>query len=252
TFACQCPNEWASTNNRYATSDYVGKVEITKIFPSESKTDRYYRANVKAIETFKGKVPEFLKIYGNHGFKDGIIFGCSKGVQKGEMWLIYTSKDSTGQYNFSSCTFPERLRNTDVSKVELSENEKRDHQQLVYKRESDRKLNRNLMINEDSNQMRKYLDKYEDKKFDKPSAQYLVTFNKDMQITKVEILRGFSSSFDKNFINFLKTKTKWYAGDMGIIRKARKYNLENSTKHVIGVYYYEDENKSFLSPLDLP
>lgn len=251
-FACQCRNEWASTNNRYITSDYVGKVEITKVFPSESKTDKYYQTKIKSIETFKGKVPQYLKIYGNHGFENGIIFGCSTGVEEGEIWLIYTNKDSTGNYNFSSCTFPQRLQNADASKVELSDNEKRDLQQLAFLRETVPHLNRNFMINEDSNQISKYVQQYKNQKFGKPSAEYLVTFDKDMQISNIETLRGFSDSFDKNFIHFLKAKSKWYAGDMGVIKKAREYHLQTSTKHVIGVYYYVDGNKRFLSAYDLP
>jgi len=250
---CTCANSWASTNNQYITSDYVGKIKITKTYDSKSKKARSYRADIKSIENFKGKAPQSLTLRGNRGFESGVIIGCSTNVQKGEVWLIYTSKNSSGEYYISYCSFPQRLKNADGLRVELSDSERRDLKQLAFLKRTVPKLDRDFMIFEDTNKIGDYLEQYKGKRFDKSSAQYLVSFDQNMQIKSIETLRGFSDEFDSSFTHFLKSETKWYGGDHGMLKEYRKYNLSKPTKHVIGVYYYNDENEEpFISDFDIP
>ena len=143
--------------------------------------------------------------------------------------------------------FPQTNKDKKGKEVHLNNSTKRDLEQLEFLKKHVSGLYREFMIEERSDKLAEYLKKFDGKTFDRSSAQYLITFDKQLQIKEVEILRRFTDAFDRKLITFIKKNIRWEKLDYF---DSRDEEIENGTKHVLGIYYYSDGDK-FLSTLDL-
>jgi len=236
-----CLSRFGDSANHYIISDFVGIVKIQAVFDSPSKETNYYKIKIKPLTTFKGKAPSTLKVIGE---KD-VISIPNTDVDVGEEWLVYAFDDKDGNYYFGSCSspMPRFLKGSDDSKRKNSERLQKELDQLKLFKKEVSNLDRNYSIYIEGFSLFDYLKKYNGQIFDQSFAIYLITFDKDLGVKNIEVLRGLSSEFDKRFTTVLKNKASWRTSiEPG--RPKIEINTEN-TRHIIGVYYFPEKKKLF-------
>jgi len=104
-FGCKC--HFQSFGENFAKNDFVAEIEILKTYDVDFKTEsdgRFYKADIKILNLYKGKTISSILIRG----KLGQIFGpaCEVKISKGDQFLVYV--DSKSDFGISSCT-PRKL-----------------------------------------------------------------------------------------------------------------------------------------------
>ena len=240
-FGCTCANWLYSENDWYITSDFVGTVKILSTSENtDDKKGRYYIAKIKPSAIFKGKAPSQLTVA---GAKNGPNWGasCEKTVKPGEEWLVAVSKNSLNNYPLSYCSYASKLKSSDGENTSRSSHWRAiKHFQFLERKVPN--LHREYMLKESSNKLSDYLESFDGQTFGQNSAHYLITFDSELKIKSIEVLKGFSPEFDDKLITFLKQKTIWEKDNPGL----NKLPIKTGTKEILGIYYREGEKK-FLS-----
>jgi hypothetical protein len=234
-----------SINDKYIVSDFVGTIKIlsTEEDP-DSDERRTYIANIKPLAVFKGEAPSELRVAGT---KNGInwVAGCERSVKAGEEWVVALSKNDQNYFPLSYCSFASRLKSSDGTNTSRSEHwQAINYFQFLERRVPD--LHREYMLRESSGKISGYLDQYDGQSFKSKSAHYQITFDEHLNIKTVEVLKGFNSEFDNEFVAFLKQQTQWEKESSGF----ETTPVKDGTKHIVGVFYYDEERK-FLSKYQL-
>ncbi|MDZ7755993.1 hypothetical protein [Rhodohalobacter sp.] len=238
---CSCADIIYTINDKYILSDFVGTIKITSTEEIPNSTaERVYIANIKPLAVFKGEAPLSLRVSGT---KSGMNWGasCELSVNAGEEWLVAISKNNLNYFPLNYCSFAGRLKSSDGKNTSRG-----GHWQAIkhfqFLNQKVPNLHRDYMLRESSGKISKYLDQFDGQSFDRESAHYIITFDENLSIKTVEVLKGFHSEFDKNFISFLKQQTRWE-------KENPQYEttpVTDGTKHIVGIFYYEEEKK-FLS-----
>lgn len=242
---CSCADIFYTTNDEFITSDFVGTIKIisTEEDP-DSDERRTYIANIKPLAVFKGEAPSELRVSGTI---NGINWGasCERSVETGEEWMVALSKNDQNYFPLSYCSFASKLKSSDGTNTSRS-----GHWQAIthfqFLERTVPNLHREYMLRESSGKISDYLIQYDGQSFSSKSAHYLITFDEHLNIKTVEVLKGFNSEFDNEFVTFLKQQTKWEKENP----RFEKTPVIDGTKHIVGVFYYEDEKK-FLSRFEL-
>lgn len=242
---CSCADIFYTTDDEFITSDFVGTIKIlsTEEDP-DSDERRTYIANIKPLAVFKGEAPSELRVSGT---KNGINWGasCELSVKAGEEWAVALSKNAQNYFPLSYCSFASKLKSSDGKNTSRSGHwQAINHFQFLEKTVPG--LHREYMLRESSGKISDYLIQYDGQSFSSKSAHYLITFDEHLNIKSVEVLKGFNSEFDNEFVTFLKQQTKWEKGNPSYETSP----VIDGTKHIVGVFYY-DEEKKFLSKFEL-
>ena len=245
--ACSCARSWQETNNHYITSDFVGKVTINQVFDSPTKESNTFKIEVNTEKTFKGNEISTLHVYGNRGHD--ITSSCDVSVDKGEEWIIYATNNSKGKLAFGWCSNSKPLQKLWVdgkAKQKRKQAINRELRMLDFLSTKLPNFKRNYSVQPIGTNLSDYLEKYDGIELPTNSYyQYLITFDRNLNVKSVEVLKGIDKKFDAKFIDFLKSKVNWE------IPYADKPHTK--FQHIFGVfYYYDQENEArFLSPYEL-
>jgi hypothetical protein len=226
---CSC---WGfHTSEKYIISNFAGVIQVEATI-SDSADTGLYTAKVKAITTYKGTTPpESIKVAGS---KNGDIqrSQCEIKVKSGEVWLVALAKNNSDIYKLTRCTFAEKIRLTDGTELKnRSAKDAMNHFSFLKGHIPD--LYREFSVLENTGNIYKFLRNYEGQSFNKSSAHYLLSFNRQFEITNIEVLQGFSSEFDEELSEFLESNTKWKrAGVFG-----NNEAITSTTKYVLDIYH---------------
>lgn len=228
-FACSCAN--VDINNRYLISDFIGVVEIEGLFDNE-ENKRFYTANLREIETFKGTPPAQIKIGGT--VKESYSSQCEVPVRKGEQWLIYIDDRSNTPFILGQCDGPIRLLDEKGNRGHRYKTAKHYMEQLRFFREHAPDIHSKEIISTDRVKLFEFLKSYEGRSFEQSRAHYLIHFNTDLQVTQIKVLDGFSETTDDQIINFLSKEAEWYAG---YFTANNKTTIESDTQYIFTLYH---------------
>ncbi len=98
-------------------------------------------------------------------------------------------------------------------------------------------LYREFSVLENTGNIYKFLRKYQDQSFNKSSAHYLLSFNKQFEINNIEVLQGLSPEFDKELAEFLQSDTKWKRA--GVFEKNEA--ITGKTQYVLDIYHNSEK-----------
>lgn len=229
-FACKCATP--DINNRYLISEYIGVVEIDGLWDSNDEK-RYYTANLKEIETFKGNLPSQIRIAGT--VKESYSGQCEVTVKKGEQWLIFVNEDSKTPFILGQCDGPIRVSDKKGNPGHRHETVEHYLVQLRFFRKHAPGIHSSEIISIDQFKLWEFLKSYKGKAFDQSSAHYLIHFNKDLQVTHIKALHGFSEVIDEQIMEFLSNEADWYAGLF--FQNSKKRTIENDTQFIFTLYH---------------
>lgn len=245
--ACSCARSWQETNHHYIISDFVGKVTITQVFDSPTKESNTFKIKVDTEKVFKGNEIDTLYVYGNRGH--GIISSCDVSVDKEEKWIVYATKNNEGKLAFGWCSNSKSIvkpRGDGEIKQNRPQAIDRELKILDFLASKLPNFKRNYSVQPIGTNISDYLKQYDGIKFPTNSYyQYMLTFDRDLNVQRVKVLKGIDNKFDAEFTDFLKSKVEWeipYAD-----------RPKTQFQHVFGIfYYYDQENEArFLSPYEL-
>lgn len=245
--ACSCARSWQETNNHYIKSDFVGKVTINQVFDSPTKESNTYKIKVNTVKVFKGNEINTLYVYGNRGHD--IISSCDVSVDKDEEWIIYATKNSEGKLAFGWCSNSKPMEKPwfdGKAKQKRQQDLNRELKMLDFLSAKLPNLNRDYSVQPIGTNLTDYLEQYDGIELPQNSYyQYLITFDRNLNVNSVKVLKGLNKKFDTEFIEFLKSKIEW---EIPYVNKPKK-----TFQHVFGVfYYYDQENETrFISPYEL-
>lgn len=230
---CSC---WGfHTSEEYIISDFVGVFQVEATF-SDSTGTGLYTAEINPVTIYKGTAPQSIKVAGS---KKGDIQSsrCEIKVKSGEVWLVALTKNDSGNYKLTRCSFAEKIKSEEGMELNNRSAKKAMHHFSFLKRHIP-DLYREFSVSENTGNIYKFLRKYEDQSFNKSSAHYLLRFNKQFEITNIEVLQGLSSEFDKELSEFLQSDTKWKrAGVFG-----NNEVITNTTEYVLDIYHNSEKN----------
>lgn len=221
-FACSCDKP--ATNDRFMISEFVGIVEVVQT--SEGKADqRYYKADLKVIESFKGIAPDRIRVSGT---TSEVYSGqCEISVEKGEQWLLFMNDDGESFY-LSHCSHPLRIADKNGKPEKLTDIEQNEIEQLQFFREHVPNLHSEKIIAPDQAKIWKFLQQFDHMSFENHTSYFLIDFNKDLDVLDIETLRGFSEEVDPQIEQYFKNKAEWQIGYMG----NQDISLDKNTQYI--------------------
>lgn len=240
-FACDCdpPN----ITEKYIQSDFVANVTIVKIYPNE-KDIAGYRADIKINELFKGEPLNSIYIYGRSD--NGLGTSCDIFIPAGTKIIAYARKNKDENYGIGMCSGIMYLDYSKFFKKKTLKNkrelEKERRELEILHTLKDRKINyTNKIRYQEKSNLYGNLEKFKGIKLEKKFGLYEIVFSNDFNIESVSIISGFGNSIDNKLIDIL-SKTKWTS-----YKNGNEINIPNSTKLLVGIYYYGNGERSFLT-----
>ncbi|KAB8153467.1 hypothetical protein EZY14_009545 [Kordia sp. TARA_039_SRF] len=242
-FACDCDSP--NITEKYIQSDFVANVTILKIYPNK-KNEQGYRADIKINELFKGKRLKSIYVYGRSD--NGIGNSCDIYIPANTQLIAYARRNNDGNYGIGMCS---GIMYLDYSPRYRKKTLKSNRELKKQKRELDilntfksKNINFTNKINfREKAKLHKELKQFNGIELEKSFGIYEITFTANLNIKKVREISGFENSIDQNLIEIIK-KTEWTSFSKGV-----KNNVPESSKLLIGIYFYpkEKEKSSFLS-----
>ncbi|QBO57969.1 hypothetical protein [Chryseobacterium salivictor] len=238
-FACKCGNS-GEIGIQYQNADFVGEIEITKIYGNNLKS-RIYKADVSVLKIYKGKSFGTVEISGL--INDIQSAACEVDLKVGEKYLIYLSKNDgdnvismttnrkslgSEKYTISACT-PKTFI-SDVTDQKL----KTERQVDEFLSKSKEKLNQVFFLDESVSENSKgdFKD-YEISDAKNKFAVYKLKVNEKSKIDHIEAVQNFESSKDLEIMNLMKKNF--------VIGK--DFFSEVRNEEVLLILFYRPENK---------
>ena len=99
-FACSCHT--VSQVECFMYSDFVAKVQITKVYPNATRQSETFKIDIEILDLFKGQKVKSIIVYGS---SDSLYrSSCDMSVSKNSTWMIYARKDTSKVYLLHSCS----------------------------------------------------------------------------------------------------------------------------------------------------
>ena len=218
-FACKC--DYRSFGENFSNNDFVGEVEILKVYNVDLKTDeddRFYKADIKILKLYKGKPLESILIRG----KVEHIFGpaCEIEVKKGEKFLIYLNLNEN--FGMSSCTPKIGLNNPHIDKerraIELLMSHQITHTNSFYFSDN-------------------YFNKFKNLTPKNDFAVYKLKVNSKSKVESISVIQDFETSQDAEIKKIIKNKF--------IILK--DFMTEVKNEEIVLVLFFDKEDKDVIS-----
>lgn len=242
-FACSCGI--VPLMDRIPMSDFIATAKILKISPDKENSE-LHNIEIEIINLYKGQPTKYLKIH------SVLNSSCAFYTPENSEWLIFASKNKSGDLSFGYCSGAKRLdRKFDSDRYP--------HAEKNYKKSIELKLqvleylknyeiqtsNEFELITSFSNGCLKNFKGYEVEtdRF----ALYELTIEIDLSIIEVKALKEFDNdNLKSDLLNCVKESVKVYT-------RKKETEISNNTKIIIGLYYYASErgNESFIGLFDL-
>lgn len=253
-YACSCDRPMQAVNAGFMESDFVGKVYVHKVFDSPSKDSKTYRLEVQTREVFKGEEVNTLYVYGTRGY---IISSCGVGIGEDEEWIVYAARNKEGKLAFGYCSNSKPIEDPrwdawldsfyeepdGTHKESREQNIARELEMLNFLSLNLPDLKRVPVVEPVNTRLSSFLEKYKDIQLPPHSySQYLIRFDRKLNIDSVEVLRGMDEALDAEIIVFLQCMVEWKV--YGFVKPDSRF------RQVFGIFYYPNRKEGtwFLSP----
>lgn len=231
--ACSCgaPN----VTGRYMVEDFIGVVAINSIEESEYYQEkRVYKAKLDSVQTFKGAFPDSVFISGT--LEKSYVGQCEISVRPGQKWLLYLQQEKNGHYILSWCDNPLFISGSSGEPTPFAEKAQNQIEKLTYLRKNFPNLHSEFRIYYDLDIYSEFFVNVNNLQLDMESAYYMLTFNTDVEVDSVEIIKGFGEKVDQRIIRFLKTDSLWHGGNLS----NPEYSIPYETKYLINMNYSKE------------
>jgi len=240
-FACDC--DPPSITEKYIESDFVANVTIIKIYPNK-KNEQGYRADIRINELFKGESLKSIYVYGRSD--NGFGTSCDIYIPENRKLIAYARKNKDGNFGIGMCSGIMYLdyskffkKMTPKSKREL---EKENREIEILNKFKEKKIEFTSIIKfREKSKLHEDLEKFKGIKLNKNFGLFEINFSTDFNIKDVIIISGFENPIDKKLIDILG-KTEWTSYQNG-----KEIKIPENSKLLIGIYYYGDGERSFLT-----
>ncbi|MGV8915138.1 MAG: hypothetical protein ACOH1X_06790 [Kaistella sp.] len=209
-FACKCAN-FGAVGMQYQNADFVGEIEITKIYGNDKKS-RTYKADIAVLKTYKGNPVKTLEI---SGLIDEVqSAACEVELSVGEKFLIYLSKNDLDnvismttstknlgaeKFTVSSCTPRTFISEMQDKKLET------ERQVLVFLSKRKEKLAQAFFLDKSVDENSKGIFKnYEITDAKNNFAVYKLKVNGKSEVDAIEALQNFESSQDEEIMELIR------------------------------------------------
>lgn len=239
--ACKCES-FGKVGIQYHDAEFVGELEITKIYPSANKTRTYF-AEVKTLKTYKGQAVSIIEVAGKIG--DIRTPACEFELKPGEKYLFYLSKNdgnkiislttngpnsfsSKKNYLVSACTPKTLISDEENLKLVMERNA------IEYLRTIPDNLSQVYFFEDSINENYKGAFKnFEIKNPKSNFAVYKIRVNGQSRVENIEALQNFGSEQDEEILKLIKNNF--------VIMKGFLEEVKDET--VLLTLFYIPENK---------
>ena len=231
--------------DRIPMSDFIATAKILKI-SHDKENSNLHDIQIEIINLYKGQPTSNLKIY------SVLNSSCAFYTPENSEWLIFASKNKSGELSFGYCSGAKRLDKKFNS-------ERYPHAEKNYKKSIELKLqvleylkkseiqtsNEFGLRTSFSNGCLKDFKGYEVKS--DRFALYELTVESDLSISEAKSLKEFDNeNLKADLLNCVRESIKVYT-------RKKEPEISNKTKIIIGLYFYASErgNESFIGQFDL-
>lgn len=209
-FACKCAG-FGAIGMQYQNADFVGEIEITKIYGNDKKS-RTYKADIAVLKTYKGNPVKTLEISGL--IDDVQSAACEVELNVGEKFLMYLSKNDfdnvismttsaknlgAEKFTVSSCTPRTFISGLPEEKIDT------EREVIGFLSKNQVKLDQAFFLDKsvDENSEGVFKD-YEITDAKNNFAVYKLKVNGKSEVDEVESLQNFESSQDEEIMELIR------------------------------------------------
>ena len=199
--------------DNYIRADFIGEVKILKVYKNESPDYHHYRIDVEPRTVYKGEKQNVLYVFGSN--IENNWTSCDLTVYENETWLVYTTKDTRGNFTFGMCTKSHKTSFSHYDSLVYNakglanffDHFKREVNFLTKLKKYKDIFDKPHLIHSSSSSipgMYQYLQTFNGLTFDNDLGFYKIIFNEDFSIKKVVVVKSFGRSFDKKLVDYIK------------------------------------------------
>lgn len=233
-FACKCA--YNDPVHSFGTSEFVGHIKITKVYPNEGER-LPYRADVELLELFKGSKINLIFVGGRSDGKIGT--SCDVFYPVGSELVVTANKNEDGQLVFGMCSFIIDL------KTERGNNQRDlDVIRTLSQWDNEYSVNSDYTI---STSYSDFLGSKNGIQLKEKFALFEVMLNDQHSPLEINVIKGFDDAVDSEIVDAL-LNSKWQLKSFD----SNSPKL-NHVKIVVPVYFYPSERgeESFMSKFSL-
>ena len=245
TKACVCHPE---IFDNYIHADFIGEVKVLKIYKNESPDYHYYKIDAECQTVYKGEKQHVFYIYGST-VENGRWTSCDLTVKENEIWLVYATKSTHGNFEFGMCTKSHKINLSHYDSLayskqglaNISDSRKKERNFLLELNKHKNVFDKKYVIDDGLTfipNIYEYLKTFKGQTFKNDLGLYKIVFNEDFSVKKVIIVKSFGHRFDKKLIDFIKKQN---------FTNLKRIKKKGSTDGYIPMLIQFYEKEKFLS-----
>lgn len=237
--ACVCHPE---IFDNYIRADFIGEVKILKVYKNESPDYHHYRIDVEPRTVYKGEKQNVLYVFGSN--IENNWTSCDLTVHENETWLVYTTKDTRGNFTFGMCTKSHKTSFSQYDSLVYNSRGfsnffdycKKESNFLKAAKKHDSAFDKQHFINQKPTVLGlyEYLQTFKGLTFETDLGLYKIVFNEDFSVKKVVIVKSMGRRFDKKLVIFIKKQ------DFSYLKRIKQKIPPNSYMPLL-IQFYEKE-----------